>query len=40
MGLPVEVAPASALLGEDVEAVVEHVAVPAEGEEEAAFVPA
>ena len=41
MGLPVDVQPASAQLCEDVEVVVEHVAVPAdEREEEAALVPA
>jgi uncharacterized protein YqjF (DUF2071 family) len=41
LGLPVDVQPASAQLCEEVEAVVEHVAVPAEErEEEAAFVPA
>ncbi|HEX9103686.1 MAG TPA: DUF2071 domain-containing protein [Polyangia bacterium] len=40
LGLPVDVQPASAQLCEDVEAVVEHVAMPAESEEEAAFVPA
>ena len=39
LGLAVDAAPASAQLCEDVEAVVEHVAVPSD-EEEAAFVPA
>ncbi|HEY2746036.1 MAG TPA: DUF2071 domain-containing protein [Polyangia bacterium] len=39
LGLPVDAAPASAQLCEDVEAVVEHVAAPVD-EEEAAFVPA
>ena len=40
LGLPVDAAPASAQLCEDVEAVVEHVAVPADGEEEAVLAPA
>jgi hypothetical protein len=40
LGLAVDVQPASAQLCEDVEAVVEHVAVPAESEEEAALAPA
>ena len=41
LGLPVDVQPASAQLCEEVEVVVEHVAMPAdEREEEAAFVPA
>ena len=40
MGLAVDVQPASAQLCEDVEAVVEHVAVPAEDDEAAALVPA
>ena len=41
LGLPVDVQPASAQLCEDVEAVVEHVAMPAgDAEEEAALVPA
>jgi len=41
LGLPVDVQPASAQLCEEVQVVVEHVAVPAEErEEEAAFVPA
>ena len=41
MGLAADVQPASAQLCEEVEAVVEHVALPAEErEEEAAFVPA
>jgi uncharacterized protein len=41
LGLPVDVQPASAQLCEEVQVVVEHVALPAEErEEEAAFVPA
>jgi uncharacterized protein YqjF (DUF2071 family) len=40
LGLPVDVQPASAQLCGEVEAVVEHVAVPAQAEEEAALVPA
>ena len=41
MGLPVDVQPASAQLCEEVEAVVEHLAMPAEeSDEAAAFVPA
>ena len=40
MGLPVDAQPASAQLCEDVEAVVEHVAVPGEGQEEAVLAPA
>jgi uncharacterized protein len=40
LGLPVAVQPASAQLCEEVEAVVEHLAVPAEENEETSFVPA
>lgn len=40
LGLPADVQPASAQLCEDVEAVVEHVAVPSDSEEEAALAPA
>jgi uncharacterized protein YqjF (DUF2071 family) len=40
LGLPVDVQPASAQLCEDVEAVVERVALPSDDAEEAAFVPA
>jgi hypothetical protein len=40
LGLAVDVQPASAQLCEEVEAVVEHLAVPAEESDEGAFVPA
>jgi uncharacterized protein YqjF (DUF2071 family) len=40
LGLPADVQPASAQLCEEVEAVVERVAMPADEQEEAAFVPA
>jgi uncharacterized protein YqjF (DUF2071 family) len=40
LGLPVDVAPASAQLCEEVEVVVEHVAAPSDEQQEPAFAPA